>query len=89
MTPLERWKVFSDHMEKYIEDRTMEKYKTSKKKGFSLINMVLESKYGGVICLFCIMRYSIRMFNDSGKQHDVEKIAHYASFLWEWIRMDP
>ena len=84
MTRLEQWQAFSKHMERYIEERTMHKYTTDS--GIDLLSMFMGSRYGIIICLSNILKYALRLFNDSGKQHDIEKIAHYASVMWNGIQ---
>jgi len=34
------------------------------------------------ICVWNILRYSLRMWNGKGKEHDLEKVAHYAELAW-------
>ena len=35
-----------------------------------------------IICVWNILRYSLRMWNGKGKDHDLEKVAHYAQLAW-------
>jgi hypothetical protein len=34
------------------------------------------------VCIWNILRYSLRLWNWKGKEHDLEKIAHYAEIAW-------
>jgi hypothetical protein len=34
------------------------------------------------VCVWNILRYSLRNWNGNGKEHDLEKIAHYAEMAW-------
>jgi len=79
MTRTYQWEVFSKHVEQYILNKTQSKYTAG---SVDLISMCMSGKYGKIICLFCILKYALRMFNDAGKEHDLEKIAHYASIMW-------
>ena len=35
-----------------------------------------------LICVWNILRYSLRIWNGKQKTHDIEKIAHYAELAW-------
>jgi hypothetical protein len=35
-----------------------------------------------VVCVWNILRYSLRTWIGKGKEHDLEKIAHYAELAW-------
>jgi len=35
-----------------------------------------------LICVWNILRYSLRIWNGKQKNHDIEKIAHYAEPAW-------
>jgi hypothetical protein len=76
---VQEWKRFSEHMEKYIRERTIEEYGFQKSEKGS-IDLMSFSK--PVICVWNILRYSLRMWNEKGKEHDLEKIAHYAQLAW-------
>jgi hypothetical protein len=73
---VEEWKRFSEHMEKYIREQTVQKY--------GMGNSVEETTFDPVtitkpeVCVCNILRYSLRNWNGKGKEHDLEKIAHYA-----------
>jgi len=68
-------------MEKYIQERTVEKYgvKNSDESGsFDLISITRNP----LICVWNILRYSLRIWNEKQKIHDIEKITHYAELAW-------
>jgi len=69
------WGKFSDHMIKYIEENTLEKYKTDDGNKFMTI---ADKDY----CIQNIIKYAIRLKNGKGKDLDLEKIAHYSCFAW-------
>jgi len=35
-----------------------------------------------LICVWHILKYSLRIWNNKGKDKDIEKIAHYACLAW-------
>ena len=79
---VQNWKRFSEHMEEYIRERTVEKY------GFGDAG---EGEKGAVdlmtitrpdVCIWNILRYALRNWKGKGKEHDLEKIAHYAELAW-------
>ena len=77
---VENWKKFSEHMEEYIRDRTVEKYDFGEvgdagKGAFDLMSITRPD-----VCIWNILRYALR--NWKGKEHDLEKIAHYADLAW-------
>jgi hypothetical protein len=72
------WKTFSEHMEQYIKNSTVDKY-TLKDTGFDLITFTEPS-----FLVWNILKYCIRILNGHSKEHDLEKIVHYAE-IW-WIR---
>lgn len=77
ITSPEAWNEFSEHVLKYIDSHTMEKYKNDK--NFDLV----DSNVTNVdVCLWNIIKYALRMKNGKGKPRDIEKIVHYASFVW-------
>jgi hypothetical protein len=79
------WKRFSEHMEQYIREQTIQKYGFGEsgesgepeKKTFDLMSITKP-----VVCVWNILRYSLRLWNGKGKEHDLEKIAHYAELAW-------
>ena len=74
---VENWRRFSAHMEQYIAEHTVEKYKMDTDKGFDLMSISKPE-----ICVWNILRYALRMWNGKKKPHDVEKVAHYAEMAW-------
>ena len=74
---VENWKRFSEHMEKYIAEQTIAKYKMDEGKGFDLMSISKPE-----ICVWNILRYALRMWNGKMKPHDLEKVAHYAEMGW-------
>ena len=57
---------------------TMEKYGVENSGGFYLMSITQSP----LICVWHILKYSLRIWNDKGKEHDLEKIAHYAQLAW-------
>ena len=74
---VENWRRFSAHMEQYIAEQTIEKYKMDEDKGIDLMSISKPE-----ICVWNILRYALRMWNGKKKPHDVEKVAHYAEMAW-------
>ena len=76
---VEEWKRFSEHMEKYIREQTVQKYGMGNtgSGSFDLMSITRPE-----ICVWNILRYSLRNWNGKGKEHDLEKIAHYAEMAW-------
>jgi len=35
-----------------------------------------------VVCVWNILRYALRNWKGKGKEHDLEKIAHYTELAW-------
>ena len=78
---VENWKKFAQHMEEYIRDRTVEKYgikNSGESGGFDLMSITRNP----LICVWNILRYSLRIWNGKQKEYDIEKIAHYAELAW-------
>jgi len=75
---VENWRKFSAHMEAYIKEQTVEKYKMDQS-GASFDLMSISKP---IICVWNILRYALRMWNGKQKTHDIEKIAHYAEMSW-------
>jgi len=69
------WDKFSKMMHDYIEKFTVGKYGQSKK--FDLMS-ITEPR----VCLWNIIKYSLRCWYDSGKINDLHKIAHYAQMAY-------
>jgi hypothetical protein len=78
---VENWKKFSEHMETYIREQTVEKYgfekSNSESRTFDLMTITKP-----IICIWNILRYSLRIWNGKTKPYDIEKIAHYAELAW-------
>ena len=74
---VENWRKFSQYMEQYIEEKTVSKYGMSNSNGFDLMSMTQP-----IICVWNIIRYSLRIWNNRMKMHDLEKIAHYSELAW-------
>jgi hypothetical protein len=75
------WEKFTAHMEKYIQERTVEKYgvkNSGEAAGFDLMSITRNP----LICIWNILKYSLRIYNGKQKTHDIEKIAHYAELAW-------
>lgn len=65
------WEEFAEYMRKYIEEKTVSKYGQSS--GVDLMSFT-----DPYICVWNIIRYALRLWNNSGKRYDLEKIIHYA-----------
>ena len=75
---VENWRKFSAHMEAYIKERTVDKYQMDQTgNSFDLMSISKPE-----ICVWNILRYAVRMWNGKQKQHDMEKICHYAEMSW-------
>lgn len=74
---IEEWRQFSQHMEEYIEQCTIDKYKMDNIDGVDLISLANQD-----VCMWNILKYAVRCWNGKMKEHDLEKIAHYACFAW-------
>jgi hypothetical protein len=76
---VENWKRFSEHMEKYIREQTIQKYGMGNpgNGNFDLMSITKPD-----VCIWNILRYSLRNWNGKGKVCDLEKIAHYAELAW-------
>jgi hypothetical protein len=75
------WEKFSMHMQDYIRDNTVKKYgvkNSGEAAGFDLMSITRNP----LICIWNILRYSLRIWNGKQKTHDIEKIAHYAELAW-------
>ena len=79
---VENWKKFSQHMEEYIRERTVKKYGIEDtgpdEGGFDLMSITRKP----IICVWHVLKYSLRIWNGKMKEHDLEKIAHYAELAW-------
>jgi hypothetical protein len=76
---VEEWKRFSEHMEKYIREQTVAKYGMGNTGSGTFDLMTITRPE---VCVWNILRYSLRNWNGKGKQYDCEKIAHYAEMAW-------
>ena len=56
----------------------MQKYGIENSGGFDLMAITRSP----LICLWHILKYSLRIWNNRMKQHDLEKIARYAELAW-------
>lgn len=74
---VEDWKEFSRHIQSYIREQTAGKYSMAKGSDFDLMS-ISDSK----ICIWNILKYALRNLNGKGKEHDLEKIVHYAQMAW-------
>jgi len=75
---VENGRRFSEHMEEYIRERTVKKYEIDTTGGSDLMAITRSP----IICVWHILKYSLRMWNNKGKDHDLEKMAHYAEMAW-------
>lgn len=66
------WDEFSSYMRKYIQDKTVLKY-GQKSSGMDLMSVTKPW-----VCIWNIFKYILRLWNNSGKRYDIEKIIHYA-----------
>ena len=83
------WKKFSRHMEEYIREETIDKYASDDQEGTDLMSIIQNP----MVCIFCILKYALRIWRNRMKEHDLEKIAHYAEIAFnlskgELIRID-
>jgi hypothetical protein len=68
-------------MEAYIRDRTVEKYGVKNSDAAPEFDLMSITR-NPLICVWNILRYSLRIWNGKQKKHDIEKIAHYAELAW-------
>ena len=73
---IENWQKFSQHMERYIQENTLQKYSGDKTVDLMAITN------NPIICVWNILKYSLRIWNGRMKPHDIEKITHYAEMFW-------
>lgn len=78
---VENWRRFSEHMEKYIAEKTVEKYGFENSEpdstAFDLMSITKP-----IVCVWNILKYSLRIWNGKVKENDLEKVAHYAELAW-------
>jgi hypothetical protein len=77
---VEEWKRFSKHMENYIREQTVQKYGMGNSVEGSTFDLMTITR--PEVCVWNILRYSLRNWNGKGKEWDLEKIAHYAEMAW-------
>ena len=77
---VDEWEVFSKHMEEYISERTVEKYAINSST-FDLISFT-----NPIVCIWNVLKYTLRIMNGKAKEHDVEKIAHYIQIYWTKLK---
>lgn len=75
---VENWKKFSEHMEEYIQSWTVEKYNVEESQGCDLMSIIKDLR----IYYFNILKYALRLWNGHAKDHDLQKICHYAEMAW-------
>jgi len=68
------WEKFSLYMRSMYLHKTDEKYRIG--------NMEFSDLTDYKTLIWNILKYAIRLFNNAGKEHDLEKIAHYAQLAW-------
>ena len=78
MDRVENWRKFSKHMEDYIGTWTVEKYSVPGSEGCDLISLTNDWR----VCVWNILKYALRLWNGHAKDHDMEKICHYAEMAW-------
>ncbi len=70
------WKDFSEYMEEVYLQRTVKKYgKKEDAPDFLHWTPV-------IVCIWNILKYAFRLWNNEGKGRELEKIAHYAQIAW-------
>ena len=74
------WREFSKHMEQYIRERTVEKY-TINSSTFDLMSFTEP-----MVCIWNVLKYTLRIMNGKAKEHDIEKIAHYIESYWTKLK---
>lgn len=75
---LQNWQTFSQHMDKYISEQTIEKYSTDAS-GETDLMAITNSP---IVCVWNILKYALRIWKGRMKRHDIEKIVHYAEMAW-------
>ena len=79
--PLDRvdnWKRFSRHMEQYIFEKTVAKYTSGDEEGTDLMAITQSP----MVCVWNILKYAWRIWQNRMKENDLEKIAHYAEMAY-------
>ena len=80
---IKNWQEFGMHMEEYLKHRVLGKYQREDNAPDLMAFTTKE------ICVWNILKYATRVFNGKGKQHDLEKIAHYAEMAWTMEQKEP
>ncbi len=75
------WRIFSEHMEEYIRERTVEKYSINSST-FDLMSIITNPMF----CICNVLKYTLRIMNNKAKEHDAEKIAHYIQLYWAKLK---
>jgi hypothetical protein len=70
------WRDFSAYMDDQYLDRTIEKY------GKQVNAPDLMHWTPQFVCVWNILKYGLRLWNEKGKGRELEKIAHYAQMAW-------
>lgn len=78
---VKEWNEFAKQVSDYISEFTVSKYgmgeNTKNKVDFDLMTFT-EPR----ICVWNILKYAFRLFNNMGKRHDLFKIVHYAQMAY-------
>ena len=82
---VEEWKRFSQHMEQYVREKTLGKYGVENSGDASKVDLMAITG-DPRICIWNVLKYALRSWNGSGKEHDLEKMAHYASLAWNFSK---
>lgn len=72
---VKEWKAFSDYMSNEYLGRTIEKYGKQNAPDLMIVTPEL-------VCIWNIVKYAFRLWNDRGKGREFEKIAHYSQIAW-------
>ena len=75
---IETWRKFAAHMEKYIRDNTITKYTAKGNNDIDLMSISASP----IVCIWNVLKYTMRIWNGRMKPHDIEKIVHYAEMAW-------
>ena len=69
------WDKFALEMHDYIAKFTVSKYGSDGEDGREQMDLMVFTSAN--VCVWNILKYSIRLFNNKGKINDLFKIAHY------------
>jgi len=75
---VKNWQVFARHMEQYIKERTVSKYSSDRNGGIDFMAITGNPH----ICIWNVLKYGFRIWRGRMKEHDLEKIVHYAEMAW-------